>query len=73
MAEHDVNFSVPERPLANADVVFIVEEDGERLGTLKVSKGCLDWLPARKWRDKPFRIDWSRFDRLVREQVNPKR
>ena len=37
MAEHDVYFSVPERPLAKADIVFIVDEDGERLGTLKVS------------------------------------
>ena len=73
MAEHDVCFSVPERPLANADVVFVVDEDGERFGTLmKVSKGGLDWLPARKWRDKPFRIDWARFDRLVQEQVNPR-
>lgn len=73
MPERDVYFSVPERPLAKADIVFIVDEDGERLGTLKISKGGLDWLPARKWRDKPFRLDWSRFDRLIREQINPKR
>lgn len=73
MAEHDVQFSVPERPLSKSDIVFVVDEDGERFGTLMVSKGGLDWLPARKWRDKPFRLSWSRFDRIVRDQVNPKR
>ena len=63
MPEHDVSFSVPDRPLANADIVFTVDEGGERFGTLRVTKGGLDWLPTRKWREKPFRLDWSRFDR----------
>jgi len=38
---HDVEFSIPNRPLGRADVDFQVWRDGGMLGSLKVSKGTL--------------------------------
>ncbi|MBP7777876.1 MAG: hypothetical protein KA371_12155 [Acidobacteria bacterium] len=42
---HDVRFSVPERPLAHADVEFNVYDDNGKFGTLRVSKGAVVWFP----------------------------
>ena len=40
---HDARFSVPERPLAHADIEFNVFQNGEKFGTLRVSKGAVVW------------------------------
>lgn len=42
---HDVRFSVPERPVANADIEFRIKKNGTMFGTLRVSKGALVWYP----------------------------
>lgn len=65
MARHRVQFQVPWRPIGIEDVVFSVEEDGEKLGELKVSKGAVVWRPRHGKR--AFRADWGRFDRLMRQ------
>lgn len=41
MAQHKVDFTIPERPLGKADVEFRVKLDGESLGRLKVSDGTI--------------------------------
>ena len=43
---HQVQFSIPLRSLARADVEFQVREDGIMLGTLMISRGSLVWFPA---------------------------
>ncbi len=62
---HDVRFRVPARPLGNADIEFVVDRDGERFGTLHISKGAVVWCP----RDKTYgyRIGWRKLDELFRE------
>jgi hypothetical protein len=40
---HSVDFTVPERPLGNADVTFWVKRDGGLLGRLEISKGKIVW------------------------------
>lgn len=39
---HEVMFSIPYRKLGKSDIKFVVKSDGERLGTLWISKGALD-------------------------------
>jgi len=42
---HRVIFKVPYSELGRSDIVFVVEKDGEKFGTLTVSKGSLVWFP----------------------------
>jgi hypothetical protein len=51
---------MPTRELGKTDVVFEVWTDGEKFGTLKVSKGSLVWFP--KDRSKGHKIGWKQFD-----------
>ena len=45
MAQHDVTFTIPERPLGKADLEFKVKSDGDMVGRLKVSNGTIVWVP----------------------------
>jgi len=47
MPRHDVEMSIPTTKMVlHADVVFEVRSDGEKLGTLHISQGTIDWFPA---------------------------
>ncbi len=48
MAKNQVNFNVPDRPLAHADIIFSVRQDEEKFGELRISKGGLVWYPRNK-------------------------
>jgi hypothetical protein len=65
VARHRVDFNVPDRPLAHADVIFTVYEDDEKFGELRVSKGAAVWFPVNKV--KGYRLSWSQLDRLAQE------
>jgi hypothetical protein len=45
MAKHDIYFTLPRKTIKNADAEFAVRSDGKKLGSLKVSRGTLEWLP----------------------------
>ena len=60
---HDVKFSMPERDLGRADVEFKISHNGSKVGTLKVSKGALVWVP--KDHTFGFKIGWKDFDELM--------
>lgn len=62
---HDVVFSIPVRSLGKADVEFRVKLDGSMLGTLKVSKGSVVWVP--KDYEKGHKLSWSKFDEAMRK------
>ena len=66
MANHAVKFTVPERELGRADVVFGVKVDGEHLGRLKVSNGAVVWVPANG--KYGYRISWSEFAAIMKER-----
>lgn len=57
---HKVTFSIPKRDLGVADVSFNVTRNGEKFGTLQVSRGSLVWYP----RDKKIghKLSWVKFD-----------
>ena len=60
MAKHDVKVTMPEKlPVQRADVEFDIRKDGQKLGTLKVSQGTLEWVPLNK--SYGIHIDWEEF------------
>jgi hypothetical protein len=64
MAEHRVHVSVPNpvEMVGIADVVFQVMADGRHLGTVRVSRGAIDFT---KRGGKRFRLSWGRFAELM--------
>ncbi len=63
MAQHEIQFKIPSFvEVRNKDVEFEIYADGELFGFLKVSKGSLDWRPARFRRESPFVVYWEEFD-----------
>jgi hypothetical protein len=49
--------------VVNTDLSVIVNSDGQRLGELLISKGSLDWRPARH--QYSVKISWENFARLM--------
>ena len=69
---HSVGLKIDhELPVGNDDVKIVVEEDGERLGVLTVSRGSIDWKPGKAKRT--WSLEWERFDQLMREFGHPPR
>ena len=62
---HKVSVNLPERELGRADVEFRVRQDGTALGTLRVSKGAVVWVPTNK--TYGYKLSWSQFDQIVRQ------
>jgi hypothetical protein len=52
----------------NSDIEIVVRKDGEKLGTLTLSKGTIDWRPKSAWRGKrsETRLDWTQFARAMK-------
>ena len=61
---HTVSFTQPIQQLGRADIDFKVRTEEGVLGTLKVSKGALVWVPPNHCYG--FKIGWRDFDRLAR-------
>jgi hypothetical protein len=67
MPIHDVEMSIPTtKVVLHADVVFEIRSDDEKLGELRISKGSIDWYPAKA--KIPVKLTWEQFDRLMSEQ-----
>lgn len=66
MPTHDVSLSVITKLVANKDVKIKVKSDEASLGTLLISKGNLEWLPANNSVNK-YRLSWERFAELMEE------
>jgi hypothetical protein len=46
---HSISVKIPNAvELESSDVVVVVKVDGEKLGTLTMSRGSIDWLPRGK-------------------------
>lgn len=61
---HEVTFLLPRRMLGKENIVLEVDQDGERLGTLKISKGAVVWYPGHK--KYGYKMGWARFDLAMR-------
>ena len=62
---HDIEIALPPKVVLHKDVTFVVKSNGTKLGELRISKGSLDWVPAKH--HSGCRLRWERFDDLMRE------
>lgn len=60
---YNVKFIIPERDLGHADIKIDVNNNRRKLGTAKISKGSLVWVP----RDHSYgyKLAWSDFAMLM--------
>ena len=57
---HDVDVTFPEQKLGKADVIFKVKVDDDVIGTLKVSRGNLIWIPKGN-STRGYKLTWAKF------------
>jgi hypothetical protein len=73
MPKYEVELTIPnDITIGITDVVFRVTEDGRRLGTVRVSRGALDFTKRGGQR---FRLSWPRLAELMEAEgrrVKPK-
>ncbi|GAB6163513.1 hypothetical protein JCM12298_26730 [Desulfothermus naphthae] len=65
MPIHEIFMKIPSKTVLNKDVEFHIYSDNEKLGTLRISKGSIEWKP--KSHIKGFHLEWEKFDALMRE------
>ncbi len=59
----EVFMDAPALPLSNADVKFVVREDGEKIGELQISKGAVEWFP--RGAAEGYNIAWKKLGELI--------
>jgi len=65
MAIHTVSLTFKSPiPLANKDIEIEVHEDRAVLGTIKISKGSLDWRPRGR-SVNIHRLTWAKFAEIA--------
>jgi|GEM_PF-1186104 len=71
MAQHTIDFDIPAQTLGNVDITCRAYSDGVLIGTLRISKGTVDWNPARKSVNVK-RFSWERFAELLERGTIPR-
>ncbi len=64
MATHEVSFEIPQKFALAKDVVFEIKSNETKLGTLLISKGNVEWIPANN-SVKKRRLSWEKFAELM--------
>lgn len=65
MPTHRVEVEIPPKLVLNKDVRIVVSSGDTRLGELQISKGSVDWRPAKH--PSSYRLSWERFDAVMRD------
>ena len=61
---YKVDFEIPEGELGKAAATFEAYVDDKKIGTLKIRKGSIEWIP--KWKSKKTRkMNWGKFADLM--------
>lgn len=71
VAQHTIDFDIPAQTLGNVDVTCHAYSDGTKIGTLRLSKGTVDWTPARNSVNFK-RFSWERFADLLERGTIPR-
>ncbi len=58
--------------LLRKDVTFEVKKDESKLGTLLISKGNIEWVPAGNSVNK-HRMSWAKFAELMESEGRPRK
>lgn len=66
MAEHEIFMSMPTKIVLNKDTEFDVYSDAAMLGTLKISRGTVEWRPRNF--TNGFHVSWEKFDELMQSE-----
>lgn len=72
MPAHQISFKLPAKQILNKDVEFDIKSDGAKLGTLLVSQGNIEWVPANN-SVKKKRLSWEKFALLMESRGRTKR
>lgn len=64
---HEVTMDLATRFVLHKDVEIEIKKDGRKLGTVLISKGNIEWLPAGNSVNKK-RLSWSKFAELMDER-----
>jgi hypothetical protein len=67
MPIHDISFTIQEKILLSKDMTFDIKSDGTKLGTVLISKGNIEWLPAGNSVNKRS-LSWEAFAALMEGQ-----
>jgi hypothetical protein len=66
--QHQVTLKkMPELEIGNSDLELCVKTGGKKLGTLKISRGNLEWLPSNK-SVRSHKRTWREFADLMQSQ-----
>ena len=60
---------IPQLEIGKSDVIFQIECDDEKLGSLRVSKGNIVWTPVNK--KFSYWLNWNDFDKIIIENGQP--
>lgn len=63
---HEVTLDISTNFVLNKDVKISIKKDESRLGTVLVSKGNIEWIPAGNYVNKK-RLSWTKFAELIVE------
>ncbi len=63
---HEVRARIDTKVVAHKDLEITVKSDGEKIGTLLISKGNVEWLPKGNSVNKK-RLSWWKFAQLIEE------
>lgn len=72
MATHDIHVQIPKHEVINTDLVVSVRGDGDLLGKVAISRGSIDWTPARNSVNY-YRLSLERFDEIMRDYGRAKK
>ena len=61
---HEVTMDISTKFVLHKDVKIEVKKDGKKLGTVLISKGNIEWLPANNSVNKK-RLSWTKFAELM--------
>jgi len=65
MAKHDVYATLPNALLGKQDAFFNIFKDGEKFGTITISKGSIEWYPKNA--KIPISMTWTQFDKMIKK------
>ena len=67
MPRHDIAMHLPPQGIKNLDVEIAVRSDDDLLGTLKISKGSIDWRPAKSTKYS-YEMRWEKFASVMESE-----
>ena len=69
---HEVHAKIHTAVVVNKDLEIVIKTDNEKVGTLLISKGNVEWLPKGNYINKR-RLSWKKFAAFMEEYGRPVR